>query len=157
MRASQRNRTFYYHGLIDVEASSAFALIQDGSAQVDLIDFRYTRSIRERRMRAQQRLQTVISRFLWLQRDRKQSALSPKRRARSVSNLQVGQLQGRAYQRRIKLNSHELEIPHGGFSKIQSHNYYMHHIYMQEGSSLSYCVDLHNEMHNSLYNSYSQI
>ena len=34
--------------VIDVEVRSNFALILDGSAQVDLIDFRYTRSIRKR-------------------------------------------------------------------------------------------------------------
>ena len=55
--------------------------ILNGSTQVHLINFRYTRSIRKPHTRAQQHLQTIISQLLGVGRDVKQSSVAPQRSA----------------------------------------------------------------------------
>ncbi len=90
--------------VIQEDPCSIFTFISNGPAQGHLIDFRFTRSMQKRHTRAQQCLQTVISRLLGVWRDRKQSAVSPQRSARSAQNLNAGQLYGRAYQLYVKLD-----------------------------------------------------
>ena len=51
----------------------------NGPAQGHLIDFRFTRSMWKRHMRAWQRLWKVVSQLLGVWYDHKQSAVSPQR------------------------------------------------------------------------------